>query len=119
MLNYSENWRAGKRVAVVGAGPGGVSAALALHKLGYDVRVFEKNPEPKPIGGAVLLAVPVLAVLRYYGVDMENFGSFTITEFRNNKDRLRARLSFNASVEKSFGIKGWHYGMLRSMPSLR
>lgn len=114
MLNYSENWRAGKRVAVVGAGPGGVSAALALHKLGYDVRVFERNPEPKPIGGAVLLAVPVLAVLRYYGVDMENFGSFTITEFRNNKDRLRARLSFNASVEKSFGIKGWHYGMLRS-----
>jgi 2-polyprenyl-6-methoxyphenol hydroxylase-like FAD-dependent oxidoreductase len=114
MLNFSENWRAGKRVAVVGAGPGGVSAALALHKQGFDVRVFEKNPEPKPIGGAVLLSVPVLAVLREYGVDMNNFGSFTVTEFRNNKNLLRSRLPFNAAVEKSFGIKGWHYGMLRS-----
>lgn len=114
MLNFSGNWRVGKRVAVVGAGPGGVSAALALHRQGFDVRVFEKNPEPKPIGGAVLLSVPVLAVLREYGVDMTNFGSFTVTEFRNNHNLLRCRLPFNAAVEKSFGIKGWHYGMLRS-----
>lgn len=114
MNNVSGNWRAGKRVAVVGAGPGGVSAALALHKQGFDVRIFEKNPEPKPIGGAVLLSVPVLAVLRDYGVDLSNFGSFTVTEFRNNKNLLRARLPFNAAVEKSFGIKGWHYGMLRA-----
>lgn len=114
MLKFSENWRVGKRVAVVGAGPGGVSAALALHRQGFDVRIFEKNPEPKPIGGAVLLSVPVLAVLREYGIEMNNFGSFTVTEFRNNKNLLRSRLPFNAAVEKSFGIKGWHYGMLRS-----
>lgn len=114
MLNTSQQWRAGKRVAVIGAGPGGVSAALALHRQGFDVRIYEKNPEPRPIGGAVLLSVPVLAVLRDYGVNMDNFGSFTVTEFRNNKNHLRARLPFNASVEKSFGIKGWHYGMLRS-----
>lgn len=114
MLNTSQQWRAGKRVAVIGAGPGGVSAALALHRQGFDVRIYEKNPEPRPIGGAVLLSVPVLAVLRDYGVNMDNFGSFTVTEFRNNKNHLRARLPFNAAVEKSFGIKGWHYGMLRS-----
>ena len=107
-------WRAGKRVAVIGAGPGGVSAALALHKQGFDVRIFEKQPAPKPLGGAVLLSVPVLAVLRDYGVDLDNFGSFTVTEFRNHKNRLRSRLPFNQSVEKSFGIEGWHYGMLRA-----
>ncbi len=110
----SLQWRAGKRVAVIGAGPGGVSAALALQQKGFDVRVFEKQPEPKPLGGAVLLSVPVLAVLRHYGVDLNNFGSFTVTEFRNNKNHLRSRLPFNQSVEKSFGIKGWHYGMLRA-----
>lgn len=64
------SWRKGKRVAIIGAGPGGVSAALGLLRQGYDVRVFEKSAKPKPLGGAVLLSVPVLAVLRYYGVDL-------------------------------------------------
>ncbi|NHO67403.1 FAD-dependent monooxygenase [Aestuariicella hydrocarbonica] len=108
------SWRKGKRVAIVGAGPGGVSAALALIKQGFDVRIFERNLEPKPLGGAVLLSVPVLAVLRDYGVDLNNFGSYTVTEFRNDKGKVRARLPFNPSIERSFGIKGWHYGMLRS-----
>ena len=40
----------------------------------------------------VLLSVPVLAILRYYGVDVTEFGSHTLTEFRNNKGRLRAAL---------------------------
>lgn len=113
-VDASLQWRAGKRVAVIGAGPGGVSAALALQQKGFDVRVFEKQPEPKPLGGAVLLSVPVLAVLRHYGVDLNNFGSFTVTEFRNHKNHLRSRLPFNQSVEKSFGIAGWHSGMLRA-----
>lgn len=108
------SWEPGKRVAVIGAGPGGVSAALGLLSQGYDVRIFEKSPEPKPLGGAVLLSVPVLAVLRHYGIDLENFGSFTTTEFRNHKWKLRASLPFNKQVESSFGIKGWHYGMLRA-----
>ncbi|GGN24466.1 MULTISPECIES: FAD-dependent oxidoreductase [Marinomonas] len=108
------SWRKGKRVAIIGAGPGGVSAALGLLRQGYDVRIFEKSAEPKPLGGAVLLSVPVLAVLRYYGVDLDNFGSFTVTEFRNHKGKLRAKLPFNKKVEESFGIKGWHYGMLRA-----
>ncbi|MEC7762071.1 MAG: NAD(P)/FAD-dependent oxidoreductase [Pseudomonadota bacterium] len=109
------NWRPGRRVAIAGAGPGGVSAALELINQGYDVRIFEKAPEPKPLGGAVLLSTPVLAVMRHYGVDVgESFGSKTITEFRNNKGKRRARLPFNPTVEKAFGIDGWHYGVLRS-----
>ena len=36
------------RVAVVGAGLGGLSAAISLRAAGYDVEVFEKNPH---IGG--------------------------------------------------------------------
>jgi len=38
----------GKRVVVIGAGLGGISAALSLRLEGYDVRVFEKNEK---IGG--------------------------------------------------------------------
>lgn len=110
----AEQWRPGSRAAIVGAGPGGVSAALALRQKGYDVRIFEKQREPKALGGAVLLSVPVLAVLRGYGIDIANFGSFTRTEFRNHRGKVRVRLPFNESVEQAMGIKGWHYGVLRS-----
>lgn len=33
------------RIAIVGAGPGGMAAALAAHKKGFDVRLFERYPE--------------------------------------------------------------------------
>ncbi|MDO6965092.1 FAD-dependent oxidoreductase [Rhizobium alvei] len=111
-MNHS--WRKGKRVAIVGAGPGGVSAALALIRSGFDVRIYERMPEPKPLGGAVLLSTPVLAILRHYGIDIHNFGSYTVTEFGNSKGKLRATLPFNREVERSFGIPGWHYGVLRA-----
>lgn len=108
------SWRKGKRVAVVGAGPGGVSAALAMRMAGYDVRLYEKQSEPKALGGAVLLSVPVLAVLRHYGIDVKDFGSYTRTQFRNSKGKVRSHLPFNPEVERAMGIPGWHYGVLRS-----
>ncbi|MDF3100083.1 MULTISPECIES: FAD-dependent oxidoreductase [Burkholderia] len=109
------NGYVGKRVAIVGAGPGGVSAAIAFRKANYEVRLYEQNPEPKPLGGAVLLSVPVLAVLRYYGIDVvNNFGLKTRVQFRNPKGEVRVDLPFNKSVEKAMGIEGWHYGILRS-----
>jgi 2-polyprenyl-6-methoxyphenol hydroxylase-like FAD-dependent oxidoreductase len=105
----------GKRVGIVGGGPGGVSAAIGLLKAGYSVRLFEQNPSPKPLGGAVLLSAPVLAILRSYGVDVvNNFGSKTRVQFRNPRGKVRVDLPFNPSVEKALGIEGWHYGILRS-----
>ena len=110
----STQWRVGKRVAIIGAGPAGVSTALAFLKSGYDVKLFEKHPEPQPLGGGVLLNVPTLAVLRYYGVEVsERFGSKTEVEFHNNKGKIRAQLPFNEQVERAMGIPGWHYGILR------
>jgi heterodisulfide reductase subunit A-like polyferredoxin len=43
------------KVAVVGAGPSGLTCALDLVKLGYTVSVFEKDPEP---GGQLWSAIP-------------------------------------------------------------
>ncbi|KAJ5698640.1 hypothetical protein N7462_000645 [Penicillium macrosclerotiorum] len=107
-------WRPGKRVAIIGGGPGGISTALAFRKRGYDVRVFERQSEFKAIGGAVLLSTPVLAVLRSFGIGLSNVGSYTTTTFNNDRGLERVKLPFNPEVERRMGIKGWHYGVLRS-----
>lgn len=40
------SWKKGKRVAIVGAGPGGVSAALEFIAQGFDVRLAHAtNPK--------------------------------------------------------------------------
>jgi heterodisulfide reductase subunit A len=45
----------GRRVAVVGSGPAGLTAAWQLARRGYGVRIFEAAPEP---GGMLRLAIP-------------------------------------------------------------
>jgi len=45
----------GKRVAIVGSGPAGLTAAYYLAKLGHSVTVFEVLPEP---GGMMRVAIP-------------------------------------------------------------
>ncbi len=45
----------GKRVAVVGSGPAGLTAACYLAKLGHSVTVFEALPEP---GGMMRVGIP-------------------------------------------------------------
>ena len=45
----------GKKVAVIGAGPAGLTAAFYLRKLGHDVTVYEALPEP---GGMLRYGIP-------------------------------------------------------------
>jgi len=45
----------GKKVAVIGSGPAGLSAALELRKMGYSVTVFEKHAV---LGGMMRIGIP-------------------------------------------------------------
>ncbi len=47
--------RVGKRVAIVGSGPAGLTAAHLLNQRGVDVTVFEKSEEP---GGLLMFGIP-------------------------------------------------------------
>lgn len=47
--------RSGKRVAIVGSGPCGLTAAYYLNKLGHDVTVFEKKTQ---LGGPMTSGIP-------------------------------------------------------------
>src|SRR5438128_2902320 len=43
------------QIAIIGAGPAGLVAALAAHKLGFDVRVFEQAPDFAKLGGGIMI----------------------------------------------------------------
>ncbi len=62
-MSFEKGWekarpprvRTGKRVAVVGSGPAGLTAAWRLNRLGHEVTVFEKNELP---GGLLMFGIP-------------------------------------------------------------
>src|SRR5689334_25179590 len=57
-----------KRIGIVGAGPAGLTAALAAQRLGLDVTVFEQAPNFERIGGGILVHSNGLRVLAALGL---------------------------------------------------
>ncbi|NUO00378.1 MAG: NAD(P)-binding protein [Saprospiraceae bacterium] len=67
-LAISEGWEfepisrsTGKRILIVGAGPGGLSAAYHLRRLGHEVEIFEAGPLP---GGMMHFGIPAYRLPR-------------------------------------------------------
>jgi salicylate hydroxylase len=58
------------RIAIIGGGIGGLSAAHALARRGFEVMVFESAPELKEIGAGVALGPNAMKVLR--SLDLED-----------------------------------------------
>src|SRR5690349_14190123 len=56
------------RALIVGAGIGGLAAALALRKAGWDARVFERSDSPRELGFGLGLARNAIEALRELGV---------------------------------------------------
>lgn len=60
-----------RKVVIVGGGLGGAAAALALHRQGIDVRLYEKASALSEIGAGLNLSPNALKALRYLGVEDE------------------------------------------------
>jgi 2-polyprenyl-6-methoxyphenol hydroxylase-like FAD-dependent oxidoreductase len=54
---------------IVGAGIGGLAAAIALRRAGWDVRVVEQADSPRELGFALALAPNALGALRELGLE--------------------------------------------------
>jgi len=104
----------GKRVAIVGAGPGGVSAAIALQQAGFHVRVFERNDAIDALGGAILMNAIGIYILRSYGIGMDDLYTAGVSEFRRHDGRFRARWKTDDDLLAKAGVSGWISGMMRS-----
>lgn len=55
-------------IAVAGAGPAGLAAALSLDRSGHRVTLVERFLEPRPIGSGLMLQPTGMAVLRQLGL---------------------------------------------------
>ena len=99
------------RVAVLGAGPAGMAAALGALKAGHDVVVYERYREARPAGNILNLWPPPLKALGQLGVDTEDLGAPTDAEFRNVHGKVRVHVKLDEDVKRAYG--GGFIGLLR------
>src|SRR5512132_3293425 len=88
------------KALIVGAGIGGLAAAVALRRAGWDVRVFERASSPRELGFALLLAPNAMHALGELGLaDAARNGGFITTsgEMRRPDGTVLRRLD-TASV---------------------
>lgn len=57
-----------KTIAIVGGGIGGLAAAVFLAQKGYAISIFDKAPQPEPVGAGFLLQPPGQDILNRLGV---------------------------------------------------
>jgi 2-polyprenyl-6-methoxyphenol hydroxylase-like FAD-dependent oxidoreductase len=84
---------------IVGAGIGGLAAALALRQAGWPVRVLEKAASPRELGFALLLAPNAVAALRSLGVAERVIAGGVLPqagEWRRVDGRLLRRMDMSA-----------------------
>ncbi|MFF2779115.1 FAD-dependent monooxygenase [Streptomyces sp. NPDC058052] len=69
-----------RRAVVVGAGIGGLTAAVGLHRRGWRVTVCERAPEPPVTGAGIGLAPNALRALHAVGVDVTRAAGGAVPE---------------------------------------
>ena len=57
------------QIVVAGAGIGGLSAALALAKRGFDVQVYERTPEIREVGAGLQLGPNAFGAFDELGIE--------------------------------------------------
>ena len=97
----------GKKVAVIGSGPAGLTCAGDLAKMGYEVTIFEALHEP---GGVLTYGIPEIENVKKLGVEIETnviIGkSVTIDELIDEEGYQAVFIGSGAGLPKFMGIPG-------------
>src|SRR5712692_3643699 len=94
-------------IAVIGGGLGGLSAAVGLHRAGFDVEVYEQAPALTQIGGGINMGPNAARVLRRLGLgaglDREGVRPLGTHQRRWQDGRTLQRASLNPQCEALYG----------------
>jgi len=95
------------RIAVVGAGLGGLTAAVALRRAGFDVQVYEQAPELTEVGGGINMGPNAARVLYRLGLgdglDREAVRPTSTHQRRWQDGRTLQRAPLNPRCEELYG----------------
>ncbi|KAK1705489.1 hypothetical protein BDP67DRAFT_623120 [Colletotrichum lupini] len=89
------------KIAIVGAGIGGLSTAIALRRQGHQVDLYEQSRLANETGAAVHLAPNSNGLLRRWGIYAETFGANPSHHFKERD--LNNQGGFDVDITKSQG----------------
>ena len=95
------------RVIVIGSGIAGLSAAIALRKVGIEAVVYERAPELREVGAGISLWANALKALDYIGAGesvRERSFKMILSEMRAKEGRKVQIAIDAAALEKRFGL---------------
>src|ERR1700752_1660794 len=96
-----------KRIAVVGAGLGGLTAAGFLQRAGFTVKVYEQAPAFSRIGAGIILSANVCKVLRRLGLEegliAAGIKSQSYVSRAWDTGKVMAEFLFDAEHERLYG----------------
>ncbi|KAJ3468957.1 hypothetical protein MRS44_003022 [Fusarium solani] len=87
----SASHRGPLRVAIIGAGIGGLSAAIGLRRQGHQVDLYEKSSFAVELGAGIHLTPNGNGILRRWGIFAEEFGGTLLNrrfEFHYNGEPI-------------------------------
>jgi salicylate hydroxylase len=79
------------RVAIIGGGIGGLAAALALHRRGLDVTVYEQSPSLGEIGAGIGLSPNAIKACRALDIEQEVVAVGSAAEWQIMRSALSGR----------------------------
>ncbi len=121
------------KAVIIGAGMGGLSAAIALTRIGVDVEVYEQVTENKPVGAAISVWSNGVKCLNHLGLERETAELGGIVDSMSYVDGLTgdtmcrfsmqplidevgqrpypvARAELQLMLMKAYGIDDIHFG---------
>jgi 6-hydroxynicotinate 3-monooxygenase len=110
----------GPRIAIVGAGLGGITAGMMLQRAGYNVRVYEQAPQIARVGAGINLGPNVMKVMRHLGLSDTMYDIGLIPESYWSREWDTGRVLFDvplARYAETFGMPNliMHRGDLQAV----
>src|SRR5690606_35761425 len=92
---------------IIGAGIGGLTTALSLKQLGFDVRVWEGAPAIKPVGAGIVMANNAMQVFDQLGLrsKIEEAG-YRVSYMRITDAQFNELSTIDlAAFERQYGVR--------------